>query len=478
MFKIYDGRKEFFQWDIDQKLIVSDPTINEVHFCNQTGDCALVCEVYEEGALRLVNVPNVLFQDIWPIKAYAHCDCATITARTFNIVARSKPADYVYTETEVKRWDELYKRLDELELGSRAIIDVDELPTDNINSALLYRTPDGVYWHDGAWHKVLDDSNLSKTEKISFDGEYDAETNKAATVETVIRKVAEIVANAPENFNTLRELSDWLVSHEGNAAEMNSAIKANTDSIAEISEGLTEYVKKNDYGYGKLSRTSATHGMAQTSDGYIHPTVLEDTTLESRGMYRWLCAYNIDGIVKTGISDNKYTLTDTEKSQAAKWLGVPTAYEFDSPEMLVDIPFSYGFSIHLNPDTTAYHVSDKTFTKDELLNNGFPFYIETEDTVDNIRQTFSLEQANIYERDGYIQISVGGASAFIVYDYTIARFGDEYPTSNGIYFADDSYYCTRLARLYRDSKGLKQIDNKYLDLANHPIIMNILSKLK
>lgn len=53
------------------------------------------------------------------------------------------------------------------------------------------------------------------------------------TVEAVTETVAEIVANADDDFDTLRELSDWLKNHSGSAAEMNSAIQANTKAIAD-----------------------------------------------------------------------------------------------------------------------------------------------------------------------------------------------------------------------------------------------------
>lgn len=115
MFKIYDGRSEFFQWDLDRKLIVSDPTIDEVHFCNKTDNCSLVCEVYEEGGLHLVNVPNILLQNHWDINVFGYCDkCYTKQHAKFKVKARSKPTDYVYTETEVKNWEDLEKKIDDL----------------------------------------------------------------------------------------------------------------------------------------------------------------------------------------------------------------------------------------------------------------------------------------------------------------------------------------------------------------------------
>ena len=153
MMAFLKNKTDFYQWDLDQKLIVTDPDVNEVHFCNQTEECALVCEVYTEVENRLVNVPNILLQTCWPITAYAHSDGATKGSQTFEVKARSKPADYVYTETEIKNWSDLDARLKVLEAGG---------------------TPG-----PGGGGQV----------ELAFDGEYNAETNKVATVQTVVNQV-------------------------------------------------------------------------------------------------------------------------------------------------------------------------------------------------------------------------------------------------------------------------------------------------
>lgn len=98
MFKIFDGREEFFQYDVNQKIIVADPSINEVHFCNRMDDCSLVCEVYEENGLRLAAVPGILLQTDLPIRVYAVCTDYTKSAKIFKVRARTKPADYVYID--------------------------------------------------------------------------------------------------------------------------------------------------------------------------------------------------------------------------------------------------------------------------------------------------------------------------------------------------------------------------------------------
>lgn len=115
MFRLEDGRMRFYQWDTGVRIVVSDPSIAEVHFCNTTEECSLVCEAYTENGLRYANVPNVLLQEAFPIRVYGFDGTYTKHYTVFNIVARTKPADYVYTETEIKSWEALEKRMDEIE---------------------------------------------------------------------------------------------------------------------------------------------------------------------------------------------------------------------------------------------------------------------------------------------------------------------------------------------------------------------------
>jgi hypothetical protein len=115
LFKIYDGRDRFYQWDVDRKLIIEDATITQVHFCNRTDECSLVCETYQEDGLTLVNVPNILLQTDWRINVYAYDTNYTKFCETYKVERRSKPEDYVYTETEVLNFNTLLNRIDEVD---------------------------------------------------------------------------------------------------------------------------------------------------------------------------------------------------------------------------------------------------------------------------------------------------------------------------------------------------------------------------
>lgn len=116
MFKIYDGRDKFFQWDLDRKLIVADKTIKAVHFCNRTGACSITRYCYDANGMWLVDVPNLCLQESYRLRVYGFSEAKyTMEVQYFEVEARTKPEDYVYTETEVACWEVMDERLRMLE---------------------------------------------------------------------------------------------------------------------------------------------------------------------------------------------------------------------------------------------------------------------------------------------------------------------------------------------------------------------------
>lgn len=115
MFLLEDGRDSLFQWDSNRRLLIKDETINEAHFCNRTDECSLVVAVYEEGGKRYANIPNILLQNDWPINVYGFDKEYTKHSTRFKVNRRTKPADYIYTETEILTYKQLEERLDEIE---------------------------------------------------------------------------------------------------------------------------------------------------------------------------------------------------------------------------------------------------------------------------------------------------------------------------------------------------------------------------
>lgn len=115
MLSIEGGHSRLYQWDVGQRLAVSSGAIVEVHFDNAAISPALVCEVYEENGKRYADIPNILLQQARPIRAYGCCDRRVRDMLICQVERRERPADYVYTETEVKNYDDLERRIEYLE---------------------------------------------------------------------------------------------------------------------------------------------------------------------------------------------------------------------------------------------------------------------------------------------------------------------------------------------------------------------------
>ena len=68
----------------------------------------------------------------------------------------------------------------------------------------------------------------------------------------VTTEIAKVVSDAPENLNTLKEMSDWIAGHENDASAMNSAISNNKTSIETLQTNVSNINTSLD---GKLNKT-------------------------------------------------------------------------------------------------------------------------------------------------------------------------------------------------------------------------------
>lgn len=114
MLELYGNKPHLYQWDINQKVIIDDAIVTQVHYDNGTGT-VFICEPYEYNGVTVADVPNVLLHTYLAIKVYAVCDECVRYERVIQVERRTKPSDYVYTETEVFKYENLESRIDEIE---------------------------------------------------------------------------------------------------------------------------------------------------------------------------------------------------------------------------------------------------------------------------------------------------------------------------------------------------------------------------
>ena len=133
IFKIYDGRTGFWQWDTKQKLIVLDDRITEVRFSNRNMEHSKRRPVYtDKDGVRICNVPDLLLQLPKNLIAYACIKqedgtCSTVKAVKFAVARQPIPTDYVCEQDTViedilMRIELLESLLKDVETGAQELV--------------------------------------------------------------------------------------------------------------------------------------------------------------------------------------------------------------------------------------------------------------------------------------------------------------------------------------------------------------------
>ena len=103
-----------------------------------------------------------------------------------------------------------------------------------------------------------------------------AEIN-AASKSFAAEEVAKVVAGAPEEFDTLKEMSDWLLEHEDSAAAMNSDIqelKTTKVNVADVYNKTEVDIKIDNLETNKVDEVSIPSLTQEEYDALTEKTAL------------------------------------------------------------------------------------------------------------------------------------------------------------------------------------------------------------
>lgn len=121
-------QEKIYQWSTNVPVYVD--SASTVQFAQVGSSETMNVEPRESGEVFVATIPNVLLQEAKDIFIYQGGESERVS-----IIYRAKPDDYVYTETEVKDYDALAARLDELQEQVDSIdVDSYELPVASVDS--------------------------------------------------------------------------------------------------------------------------------------------------------------------------------------------------------------------------------------------------------------------------------------------------------------------------------------------------------
>ena len=109
-------------------------------------------------------------------------------------------------------------------------------------------------------------------------------TGVGSVTKTVTDAVANVVANAPSDFDTLKEISDWISTHTDSAATMNSQITTNKESIATLNTNLASEITRAKATEKTLTDNLGGHTVKSNvpENAKFTDTVYDDTELKGR----------------------------------------------------------------------------------------------------------------------------------------------------------------------------------------------------
>ena len=121
-----------YQWDVSRTVDVDADC--EVHFALQGEPQALIVS----SSLGKASIPNILLQDGRDIIAWKVQEDKTVETKRIAVMRRAKPADYVYTETEIITFETLVaevreavaKSLEQTERAKQAVSTIEKTNAD------------------------------------------------------------------------------------------------------------------------------------------------------------------------------------------------------------------------------------------------------------------------------------------------------------------------------------------------------------
>lgn len=198
---------DLYQWDTGRffHIISKDNTeICAVHFSTNSMPFALVVEPYEnpDGTLYCM-LPDSLLQQgntIWAYEVSRNLNNGkeTVSRQSFLVIKRNRPQDYVYTEDDIKRWDDL---IDEVRSEFARMTNEELIPqlTDAYNEELVQAK--------------------AELEQLASSSEASAKEAQASAAESA------------ENVKKIEE-------HDASCAESASAAEASAKTAAECAQAM------------------------------------------------------------------------------------------------------------------------------------------------------------------------------------------------------------------------------------------------
>ena len=184
-----------YQWEKGRRLEIlpiRNMKVDSVHFANYGDTEALVVKPKEENGMIIADIPNVLLQSgsnlvVFSVNVSSD-SVETILDCVIAVRKRPKPANYVYTETEVWNYKALEERMQAMEenLDEQVASSIEEYLEENPIDGVKFATDSTLTLKDGVLSvNTTDQMEQDNTLPITSAGVFATVGNIEALLKTI-----------------------------------------------------------------------------------------------------------------------------------------------------------------------------------------------------------------------------------------------------------------------------------------------------
>lgn len=199
--KLSDGRESLWQWDTGRYVSV-DTAAREIHFSREGARSSHTVQI-EDGKAK---IPDHMLVTAGKLIAYVVEEDEngemTVFKQLFDVLRRPKPEDYIYTEQEIKRWEQLEQRVDALEKDGAGGGTTDHTKLTNRDAADQH-TIEAITGLSDA----LDEAKKPEIFTLTITSTYDDDSNRTITTDHTYEEVLGEISKG--SFVVAKHVNDY-----------------------------------------------------------------------------------------------------------------------------------------------------------------------------------------------------------------------------------------------------------------------------
>lgn len=391
MLSLNDGRSELWQWDTGRTLSV-DADCSQVHFSNKVFGRSIDVDVANGVAI----IPDILLQTDKDLNVWAFVGTAengyTKISKTFKVIRRNKPADYVFTPQEQITLKDATAILEEAKDVAHDAMETSKKAEASADKAA--KIADEMKKLADQVGQNADTATKAKADALTAQAKAEEARNAAETAKKAAEEAASNAGNdasaasaaATRAQNAANDAAAALDSIQVLYQEMQEYVSHSIQNIQ--TEGNTQVQRVSEEGTAQISSAKEQADRAQSeadraeaarsdAEDTVESCIPDDTAVDGKP---WTSKKIVDSLCQpfeeSGNPVVCYPVAGYPLGVKAKWEPMQEGSGTQSPENIRPIKGRDSVTVNLASDAKAWRLITLDGTEGWVLNSGKYFFVQ------------------------------------------------------------------------------------------------------